>query len=441
MKKLTTLIILLIQFVLITSCEKFLDVAPRDSASDDNTIVDPASARTAVRGLYRSLADNNYYGNTFQANAYLQGGDLDWTDTRQVSLQFINHDVRADNSELQLAWTAIYNTINRANHIIAKVPNVQGTGFTDAERNSLVGEAYFVRALAYFDLVRTWGGVQITLTPTLSLSDKTGIKRSSVDQVYQQVLEDLEAAEERLAETTNRIRATKKTVWALKARVHLYRKNWDKAEQYAGYLIADNNYVLKAPYNSFFANGVIATVESILETSYSATYTNSHRTQWQPSSNGGTRRWAPSDAFVHLITDPVTGGNRSALVAKAPNGQWYGNLYYRSPATDPAYILRIAEMYLIRAEARAHLNKISEGLQDLNAVRTRAGLSDAQASSLDELLLAVENERRFEFAFEPHRWYDLVRTDRAGAVLNVHDRSKYTLPFPSVESEIDPELN
>src|SRR5690606_34970588 len=129
MKKLTTLIILMIQFVLITSCEKFLDVAPRDSASDDNTIVDPASARTAVRGLYRSLADNNYYGNTFQANGYLQGGDLDWTDTRQVSLQFINHDVRADNSELQLAWTAIYNTINRANHIIAKVPNVQGTGF------------------------------------------------------------------------------------------------------------------------------------------------------------------------------------------------------------------------------------------------------------------------------------------------------------------------
>ncbi len=80
--------------------------------------------------------------------------------------QFISHNVRADNANIASAWNAIYATINRANHIIAKVPNVTDPLLTDALKNQLTGEAYFVRALAYFDLARTWGGVQLALTPT-----------------------------------------------------------------------------------------------------------------------------------------------------------------------------------------------------------------------------------------------------------------------------------
>ncbi|HEY0273015.1 MAG TPA: RagB/SusD family nutrient uptake outer membrane protein, partial [Chitinophaga sp.] len=402
---------------------------------------DKASAETAIRGMYRALADNGYYGSTFQSNSYLQGDNLDWTDSRTVSLQFLQHNVRPDNDEVQTAWTAIYKTVNRANYAIEKIPQVQDPLFPDDERNQLLGEAYFVRALAYFDLARTWGGVQLVLEPTASISGSKGLPRSTQAATYDQVLKDLETAEPLLPETTNRVRATRKTVWALRARLHLYRGEWDPAAQYAGKLIGDKtNYPLIAPYSSFFANNAVATPESVFELAYSANNTNSHRAQWQPPANGGTRRWAPNAAFLALVNDPAIGGNRSAMVAKTAQGQWYGNMYYRSPATDPAYVIRIAELYLIRAEALAQLNKTDSARADLDAVRNRAGLAPTPARTQQEILLAVENERRLEFAFEPHRWYDLVRTGRAAAVTGVTDANKYVLPVPIQELTVDGSL-
>jgi hypothetical protein len=188
------------------------------------------------------------------------------------------------------------------------------------------------------------------------------------------------------------------------------------------------------PYPSFFQPAsAVATKESVFELSYSATYTNAHRGYWQPPANGGTRQWAPNDAFVALVNNPLVGGNRSALVARTSAGLWYGNLYYRSPATDPAYVIRIAELYLIRAEARAQQNKLGDALADLNAIRTRAGLAASTAATQSDILLAIEAERRIEFAFEPHRWFDLVRTGRAAAVLGVTDPNKYVFPIPVVE--------
>jgi hypothetical protein len=424
--------------LVLVSCKKFLDVEPVDSVSDGQTIVDKTSAETATRGLYRALSADGYYGVTFQSIGYLSGDNVQWTGSQSIVQQFISHNVRADNANIASAWSAIYATINRANHIIAKVPNVTDPLLTDALKNQLTGESYFVRALAYFDLVRTWGGVQLALTPTNSATDKNGIRRSSVAETYAQVLSDLTAAEPLLPETTNRYRATKKTVWALRARYHLYQSEWALAESYATKLIGDaTNYNLVKPYNAFFANNVVATPESVFELSYSTTYTNGHRNQWQPPANNGTRQWAPSDAFLTLVNDATIGGNRNTLVAKTAQGLWYGNLYYRSPATDPAYVLRIAEQYLIRAEARAQLKDLNGALADLNVVRSRAGLTGSTAVTQDDILLAIENERRIEFAFEPHRWFDLVRTNRAAAVLGVTDKNKWVLPVPATEVLIE----
>ena len=427
--------------LLLVSCKKFLEVQPVDSVSDGQTIVDKTSAETATRGLYRALSADGYYGVTFQSIGYLSGDNVQWTGSQSIVQQFISHNVRADNANIASAWSAIYATINRANHIIAKVPNVTDPLLSESLKDQLTGEAYFVRALAYFDLVRTWGGVQLALTPTSSATDKKGIERSSVADTYAQVLSDLTAAEPLLPETTNRYRATKKTVWALRARYHLYQSEWALAESYATKLIGDaTNYNLVKPYSAFFANNVVATPESVFELSYSSTYTNGHRNQWQPPANNGTRQWAPGDVFLTLVNDATIGGNRNALVAKTAQGLWYGNLYYRSPATDPAYILRIAEQYLLRAEARAQLKKLPEALADLNAVRSRAGLTSSTAATQADILLAIENERRIEFAFEPHRWFDLLRTDRVAAVLGVTDKNKYVLPVPATEVLIDGSL-
>jgi hypothetical protein len=438
MKKIMkSLIRILPLILLLSSCKDFLDVEPRDSVSDDATVVDEASAQTAVRGVYRELGDDAYYGSLFQTIGYLSGDNIQWTGSQSIIQQFISHSVKGDNTNVATVWAGIYSTINRANQVIDKVPGVTDATFTQDEKNALVGEAYFIRALAYFDMARTWGGVQLVLKGTTNIGDTKGLKRSTLEQTYAQVLSDLQTAEPLLPETTNRYRATRKTVWALLARFYLYQKNWAQAEVYASKLIGDAEYRLIKPYSAFFANNVVATDESIFEISYSANNINAHRGYWQPPANGGTRQWAPNDAFIALVNDPAVGGNRNAAVAITNQGLWYGNFYYRSPATDPAYVLRIAEQYLIRAEARAQQTNLEGALTDLDAVRDRAGLTASTATSQGDILLAIENERRLEFAFEPHRWYDLVRTGRVAAVLGLTDERRYVMPIPAIELSAD----
>lgn len=418
--------------VLLSSCEKFLEVNPKESISDAVTIVDRTSAETAIRGVYSALASGDYYGTSFQSIGYLSGDNIQWTGSQSQVQEFINKKVNADNATISSAWVAIYRTINRANNVIVKVASVNDPQLTQALKNQYIGEAYFIRALAYFDLARTWGGVPLITTPTVNPTDNVGIKRSTQAETYAQVLKDLEAAEPLLPATTDRYRATRKTVWALRARYHLYQKEWAKAEEYASKVITDaTNYRLIKPFSAFFANDARGTAESIFEIFYNGTTeVNSHRGQWQPQTNGGTRQWAPNDALVALLNNPAVGGNRSALVAKDNQNRWYGNLYYRNPASDPSYIIRIAELYLIRAEALAQQSKLSQALTDLNVVRDRAGIAASTATTQEEVLLAIENERRLEFALEPHRWFDIVRTGRAGAVFGVTDPSRLLLPIP-----------
>jgi tetratricopeptide (TPR) repeat protein len=446
LNKLKYIIPVITALVALPSCKKFLDVTPKDSVSDDLTIFDKSSSETAVRGIYRGLSADNYYGVNFVSIGYLSGDNVQWTGSQSIVQDFINHNVKADNATVSGVWAAIYSTINRANNAIDKIPAVNDVALLQSEKNQLIGESYFIRALAYFDLARTWGGVQIVTTPTTTATGKNGISRSTLAQTYAQVLSDLNTAESLLPLPTaqNPIRANKETVWALKARYYLYQNDWVNAEKYATQVIGDTQYyALLKPYSAWFANNAIATKESVLELSYSATYTNGHRGQWQPPANGGTRQWAPSAAFITLVNNPLIGGNRSAIIAQTSAGLWYGNLYYRSPATDPAYIIRIAEVYLIRAEARAQQNNLSTtvgALADLNIIRDRAGLAPSTAAIVGDVLLAIENERRVELPFEGHRWYDLVRTGRAATVLGITDATKFLLPIPVDQLTADPAL-
>ena len=168
----------------------------------------------------------------------------------------------------------------------------------------------------------------------------------------------------------------------------------------------------------------------------------------QHPTKGGTYRYAPNDRFVELLNNPAVSGGRSALIGSVTQGGttiWFGDLYYRLPATDPAYIFRIAELYLIRAEARAHLNDIDGAVNDLNEIRDRAGIADYTTDSQEDILEAIENERRVEFAFEAHRWFDLARTGRAKAVLEALDPNTkvadYELVFPIPITQIQLDTN
>ncbi|UOR06460.1 RagB/SusD family nutrient uptake outer membrane protein [Hymenobacter aerilatus] len=421
-----------------SACNDYLEVPPRESVADNQTITDQKSASTALSGVYSALASGGYYGTSFQSIGYLGGGDVQWTGTQSQVQEFVTHNVRADNATIGTVWSAIYVTINRANHILARVPAVVDPLLTETLKNQYLGEAYFLRALAYFDLARIFGGVPLITQPTLTATDNQGIARATQAETYAQVLRDLDVAEPLLPNpatvtTNDRYRATRKTVWALKARLYLYQQKWALAEEYATRLISDNaNYQLVAPFNAWFANNARGTRESVFELFYNGTTeVNNHRGQWQPTANGGTRQWAPNTALVSLLTTAPnnTANGRTTLIASTTSTTWYGNLYYRSPGSDPSYIFRIAELYLIRAEARAKQGKLAEALTDLNAVRTRAGLAGSAATTPAAVLLAIEEERRLEFALEPHRWFDLARTGRATALFP--DPVKANAPLPS----------
>jgi len=428
-----------------SSCKKFIDVKPELNISDELTIVDGNSAQTAVRGIYNQLQSNDYYGYTFQTLGLFSGDNVQYVGSQTVNQQLTNHTVLADLAAVGNSWAAIYNTINRANNVIAKVPALPvSTTFTETLRNQLVGEAYFLRALAYFDLARTWGGVQLVTTPTTSAADQTVAKRSTLAETYAQVLRDLTQAETLLPNTTNRIRATRKTAYALHARVALYQKDYTNAAAYATRLIEDTNYALIGPYNSFFAANATVTQESVFELQYNINVTNSQAYNWQPSSNGGVGWVTPTPAVATLLLNTAVSGNRNSLILTQTTGgvtRYFGNLYYRTAGTDPIYLIRIAELYLIRAEALAQLNDLAGATRDLNAIRSRAGLTGTTAITQANLILAIESENRLEFAFEDHRWYDLIRTGRAGTILGISDPNKLLLPIPYAQLLIDPNLS
>lgn len=428
MKKILILITV-IAGISLQSCKKYLEVPSYNQVSDENTIFDAASAQTAVRGAYRGLASLNY-SSTFQNVVLQSGGDVRSINNAQTDLNVINYSLRSDIPLLLTLWANNYNTINRANHIIQKVPGVTDINLTPALKDQLLGEGYFIRAISYFDLARLFGNVPIFLTPTNVVADKVGTPKRTQAQVYAQVLDDLNKAEALLPATVVRNRATKFTVYALRARLNLYLQKYQEAENDASLVLANAGYKLNTPFA--LAAG---TTESVLELSYNTTDLNPAFSLW----NGNNRALEPKATLYNLLNDPAVGGGRKILATKTGTAIFGGI----SPTNVSAgYVIRTAELFLIRAEARAKkaTPDLTGALADLNAVRVRSGIAASTAATADDILLAVENERRVEFALEPQRWFDLVRTGRAPAVLSLSDANKYIFPIPGAEILANPAL-
>lgn len=428
--KILLLLILLISMSA-ASCKKFLEQTPYDTIPDENTIYDKSSAEAAVRGAYRSLASLNY-GAGFQNTILQSGGDIKSLNNAQTDLNVINYDLRSDIAFLSTYWGNFYNTINRTNHIIEKVPLVNDIKLTALQRDQLLGEAYFIRAISYFDLARTFGNVQIFLTPTRVVADKLGVKQSTQTEVYAQVLSDLNKAEPLLQIPVLRNRVAKSTVNALRARVYLYTKKYTEAEADANIVLSNSAYKLIKPFA--LAAG---TTESVLELSYSVNDVNASYAQW----NTSNRALEPKAGIHNLLNDPAVGGDRKLLSVRNSAGQFIGGIYPTNTAAG--YLIRTAEVYLNRAEARALKTTpdLPGAISDINTVRIRANVTELPTTlTKDEVLLAIENERRVEFALEPFRWFDIVRTGRASAVFNLNDPNKYIFPIPAGERLADPSL-
>lgn len=446
-KKLNIIIFATLPIFFFGSCEDFLDLSPTNSIPSGVAITNKQTANAAIIGAYNSV--QNYYSGYYITLGTITADNVDYNGTLSQYLQLDQNAISPDNAGTIYVYRHAYAAINSANSIIEALPSVSDPLFSEAEKNKVLGEAYFIRALAYFDLARGWGGVQLQLKPTKDLSSLSGIKRSTLDQTYDQVLADLIKAEELLPtdDATTRNRAQKNAARALRARLHLYREQWGDAETYAGLVISStvsNNkkYDLVKPYKTFFTSPFLSK-ESVFELTFTTNDKNTYWNLWYPSTVGGQYTLKPSNSLVEKLNDPNVGGARKSII-EGTGSSVYGVLYNTvSTSTDPAYVIRIAELYLIRAEARAKkaTPDLSGAVADLKAIRDRADVPEFDSDNQAVIIQAIEDENSIEFAFEPHRWFDLVRTKRTGVVLGLTDTNYWLFPLPSSDVLSDPDLD
>jgi hypothetical protein len=320
--------------------------------------------------------------------------------------------------------------------VLYKLPEI--ADLTEADRNLFEGEARFLRALFHFNLVSFFGGVPIKTMPTLDLSS-VDQARDTITDVYLQVIEDLTIAEEKLPPTVQAGRASSFSAAALLSRVYLtifqYTGNPEyatKAIAMADTVIDKGGFTLAPSYADLF-NG--SNSELIFQVVFDAQNYNRLAQNFFPISLNGLYIIAPSADYMtcYDTADSVRFTN-SALIDEdnKPYGFKYRDIV---TGTDRVMVLRLAEMYLIKAEALAYTDgSVDEIKANIDVVRTRAGLTGTEASTIPALKFAIENERRFEFAFEGQRWHDLVRTGRATTVLGI-DENHTLFPIPSSEMQ------
>ncbi len=444
MKKLLYIFIL---SIVAFSCDVF-DVEPEASISDQGAITNASGLNAALAGLYDQLQVNYYQGEFFflaDVSSDISQSVGTWDFYREMD----TYVVSPDNLEVRDLWAAMYEVVNQANNIIEAAPNVSDAN--EAARNSALGQAYFARGLAFFDIARTWGGIpgvygdQGIAIPTAPSRAVQLYSRASLQETYAQIESDLMQALNLLSDTGGPARPTKAAARALLARMYLHLGNNEQASNYATQVINDTKFQLVADYASIFTGK--NTAESIFELQFDATDQSTTRFWYYPGALGGRGDLAAHDEFYNAIPD---GDERKQLYAFDNSAKfWYPTKYAKAGNIDNTHILRIAEMYLIRAEADFKSGK-GNPLADLNAVRTRANLAPLGAiSSIDDIL----NERKVEFAFEGHRWFDLVRTGKAlsvlaavprtnspGAPASLTDAGRQVFPVPNAELNANPNM-
>ncbi|SEK40057.1 RagB/SusD family nutrient uptake outer membrane protein [Parapedobacter koreensis] len=426
------------------ACESFLDLKPTNSLLADNAVYDAKTSRALVNAAYSRL--KSYTISPAIILAVIPADNVFFGGSLSQYLELDNNAFTVTNSAIVDAYRSNYSLINTTNWAISEIPKVTDESFAAGEQNKLVGEAHFIRAFAYFSLGRSWGGVQLQLNPTTDLSSLGNIPRSTQAETYAQVLADLNTAEQLLPDDDNTTRnlVQRAIVRAFRAKVYLYTQQFDQAETEATAVINNPKYELVKPYNAFF-QAPFLTKESVFEISATTNNSGTSGSPWFLASGTprGSYEYRPTNEIITLLNDPAKGGGRNALIATR-GSDTYGNLYHTtSPNINPAYVIRIADLYLIRAEARVRkaTPDYAGAIADLNAVRSRADAELFPTGNIDRaaILQAIWDERRLEFAFEADRWYDLVRTEQAETELGV-SRNFWLFPIPQADVLADPDL-
>lgn len=439
--KYITLALVLINGLLLSSCEKFVDIdkAPNqlpaaDAFKEDGTAT---SAILAMYSYYPTSGSLPYI--TFAGG--IEADDIQYTYANSTPLmnELQQSAVNASNGTVaSYLWIYPYAVIREANLAIEGLQ--ASTTLTSSVQSQLLGEAYFMRAFNYFYLVNYFGAVPLVLSSDVMTTGS--LPRTGTDSVWAQIISDLKTAVAALPPAytgTLRTRVNKYAASALLARAYLYTKDYENAITSSTTVIgaADVTYGLPTP-DSAFAN---ISNEVILQ--YATTYGYSFMgNNYRTTSAAGI----PNYYLYPAMASAFEAGDkrRTSWVDSVISGTtttYRINKYKLATATtgnEYNVVLRLAEQYLIRAEANAQLDRLEAAAADLNKVRTRAGLDNTTAATQDDLLAAVAMERRRELFGEfAHRWFDLKRTGKVNEVISAIKPNWVStaalLPIPATE--------
>ena len=473
----------LLSLALLGGCgKKYLDLQPVDRITTQNFYQTESDAVQAVTACYSQLGVGGQYnwalwsiGEIMSDNSFTGGGG-GGDGAAQIQLDFFN--IPPTNDPVTRLWGGCYVGIGACNLVLQKVPGI--TNMSAAVRQRSLGEAQFLRAKYYFDLVRAFGDVPLITVPPASPSDAQ-LPRVPAAQVYAQIETDLQAAIGNLPPSyggTDVGRATKWAATGLLAKVYLTEGKLAEAATQADAVLTGSGKSLWADYGDNFKVANENGQESLFEVQYvnglngftvdglgfvgneyfaprgqglvpQAGYGfNVPELEFVQGYEAGDKRkavtiWAPGDAYpagsataaqpASLPGDPNGFNCKKWFVGKVNTNIW------DSPLNFP--VLRLAEMYLIKAEG---LGATQAGFEALNVVRTRAGLPPRTAANTPDFKAAVVKERRYELAFEDDRWFDLKRTNNL--VNNPALLAKgikpfnVVLPIPQSERDANPQL-
>lgn len=442
--------------LVISSCEDVLEQDPVNEVDQEIVVTDELSARAAVAGMYNEMQSSDYYGDNFLIIGDVSSDIAQSIGTWDFYREMDTYEVSAaGNTENENFYSRAYSTINIANNIISKIPELSNIP-SEAE-SEMVGAAFFVRALALFDLTRLYGGVPgvvgtmgmpIVTEPTNSLADVEHPARPALEESYRAVEQDLLRALELLPETDVKSVASKGAARALLSRLYLYLGNYEKVVEYSTAVISDPKYSLNPDFKDVFTSKLGS--ESIFELDFNSSDQSGIRNWYNPNGGRGDLTTHPS-FYEEATANPAD--VRGDLFGFSESNGFFQTKYQKPGGVDNIHILRVAEMYLNRAEARAHLGNIEGAIDDLNVIRTRAGIGEIEPepSTLMEILEAIWDERKLEFAFEGHRYFDLMRTGQLldelsnlsrmnGPDVSLLQKERAIFPIPAAELDANENL-
>ncbi len=429
-------------------CKKFVDIDPPAEIIESGAIFEEEStALSAVSGVYVLMRNPNFTISNGGMSVYagLSADDIYNTASSPITDPFTQNSLLKENNTVRTSfWNPSYKQIYAVNSVIEGVE--KSKGLSDSIKLQFDGEMKVVRAFDYFNLVNLFGDVPLVLTTDYTKNLR--LAREEKQKVYDQIIADLTLASVKLKETyasAGKLRPNKWTATALLARVYLFQGKWTLAEAAASAVIGSGKYSL---VNNLAQVFLINSSETIWE--LGNTGNTAEGGTFIPTSSTSRPTYALTPGL--LLAFEAGDKRKVSWVSKnTVSGQdYYYPFKYKvkslTPVSEYLVVLRLAEQYLIRAEARLEQGNNSGARDDLNQVRLRAGLTATSSNDAAVLKDLIRKEKRMEFFAEwGHRWLDLKRTGEVQVVMPLikgsnWDPTDVLYPIPETERLLNPAL-